>query len=276
MPPAPPSNTSTFYTYHKTSKFIFLSFSITSSPRPQPADHPGATVAAVRTHGADPKDLPRSLFMATEQQIAANRRNAQLSTGPRSVEGKAASSRNALKTGLYTRGIIVGSENPDQLAELEAAYTAEYAPATPTERALVDSLIHYEWLLRRYRWVETEVWRASLDRMSDYQRRESWAGNAFMDTPAISRIHRLRNQTQRLYHETLDKLKALQSERQPAPHPDPDPEPVPQPIEIKPAPAEIGFVPSNRTLRVSSASSAPPRFWTPPPDAPSTALARIV
>src|SRR4051794_25162988 len=123
--------------------------------------------------------------MATEKQLAANRRNAQLSTGPRSVDGKAAASRNALKTGLYCNGIIIGKEDPHKLEALEAAFTAEYAPATPTERSLVDSLIHYEWLLQRYRWLETEVWRSSLDRMTDYQRKESWTGNAFMDQPAI-------------------------------------------------------------------------------------------
>src|ERR1044072_7770624 len=127
--------------------------------------------------------------MATEKQIAANRRNAQHSTGPPPGEGKARPSRNALKTGLYCPGIIIGKETPAQLIELEAAYTAEYAPATPTERALVDSLLHYEWLLRRYRWLETEVWRSTLDRMTAYQREESWTGNAFMDQPAIARIH---------------------------------------------------------------------------------------
>ena len=168
--------------------------------------------------------------MATEKQIAANRRNAQRSTGPRSVEGKARSSRNALKTGLYCPGIIIGKESTTQLQELEAAYTAEYAPATPTERALVDSLIHYEWLLRRYRWLETEVWRSTLDRMTAHQREESWTGNAFMDQPSIARIHRLRNQTQRLYHETLDKLRELQS----------DP---PQLVENTSDSSEIGFVP---------------------------------
>jgi hypothetical protein len=38
--------------------------------------------------------------MASEQQIAANRRNAQKSTGPRSVEGKKCASRNAYRHGL--------------------------------------------------------------------------------------------------------------------------------------------------------------------------------
>jgi hypothetical protein len=36
--------------------------------------------------------------MSTLRQIEANRRNAQKSTGPTSVTGKAASSMNALKT----------------------------------------------------------------------------------------------------------------------------------------------------------------------------------
>ncbi len=67
--------------------------------------------------------------------------------------------------------------------------------------------------------------------MTDYQRRESWTGNAFMDQPAIARIHRLRNQTQRLFHETLAELRKLQAERQPVEDTTPNP--------------EIGFVPSD-------------------------------
>jgi hypothetical protein len=40
--------------------------------------------------------------MATERQIAANRRNAQKSTGPRSVSGKKRASKNAFRHGLCT------------------------------------------------------------------------------------------------------------------------------------------------------------------------------
>jgi hypothetical protein len=38
--------------------------------------------------------------VASEKQIAANRRNAQRSTGPRTAAGKSISSRNALRHGL--------------------------------------------------------------------------------------------------------------------------------------------------------------------------------
>jgi hypothetical protein len=41
--------------------------------------------------------------MATERQIAANQRNAQKSTGPRSAAGRKRSSQNALRHGLSSR-----------------------------------------------------------------------------------------------------------------------------------------------------------------------------
>ena len=40
--------------------------------------------------------------MATEAQTAANRRNAESSTGPRTKEGKSRSSRNAVTFGIYS------------------------------------------------------------------------------------------------------------------------------------------------------------------------------
>ena len=89
--------------------------------------------------------------MATLKQIEANRLNARKSTGPRTHAGKSASSRNALKTGLYAQGNIIGYEDVTALEELERQFTAEHHPVTPTERSLVDSLIHLEWMLRRYR-----------------------------------------------------------------------------------------------------------------------------
>ncbi len=39
--------------------------------------------------------------MASEAQISANRQNAEKSTGPRTDEGKAVASQNAVKHGLF-------------------------------------------------------------------------------------------------------------------------------------------------------------------------------
>ncbi|HEX4748445.1 MAG TPA: hypothetical protein VH302_02790, partial [Bryobacteraceae bacterium] len=48
--------------------------------------------------------------MATPKQIAANRRNSQKSTGPRTSEGKAVSSQNRRIHGLLGRFEVFGAE----------------------------------------------------------------------------------------------------------------------------------------------------------------------
>ena len=95
--------------------------------------------------------------MASPRQIEANRLNAQKSTGPSSAAGKARSSMNALKTGIYADGAIIRRMSR-RLQLLANQFTAEYHPVTPTERSLVDTLIQCEWMLRRFRWLESEIW----------------------------------------------------------------------------------------------------------------------
>ena len=53
--------------------------------------------------------------MASERQIAANRRNAKKSSGPRSAEGKAASRRNALRHGLAVAIRVIPAFQADVL-----------------------------------------------------------------------------------------------------------------------------------------------------------------
>ena len=45
--------------------------------------------------------------MATQAQIEANRRNAAHSTGPKTDEGKARSSQNAITHGFYAKAFVV-------------------------------------------------------------------------------------------------------------------------------------------------------------------------
>jgi len=60
--------------------------------------------------------------MATEKQIAANRANARLSTGPRTIAGKQRASRNAYRHGLCT---------PLPAGPLNAARTDTLKPFSP-------------------------------------------------------------------------------------------------------------------------------------------------
>ena len=101
--------------------------------------------------------------MATIKQIEANRLNAQHSTGPTSLEGKAAVRFNALKSGIHAQSQVIPGEDPAALTLLTVEYYDRYQPATPEVRALVDTLITAEWLQRRFRTLEAQIWRYNFE-----------------------------------------------------------------------------------------------------------------
>ncbi len=87
--------------------------------------------------------------MSTKAQIRANRRNAQKSTGPRTNEGKAAVSQNAIQHGLSARQTIINSENQADFDLYRERMFAELAPASPMEFMLAERIVTLSWRLKR-------------------------------------------------------------------------------------------------------------------------------
>ena len=87
--------------------------------------------------------------MTSPKQLEANRTNARHSSGPRSADGKARSSKNALKHGLVSREIVIWDEDSDQFEILRAGLEADFQPNSTIERELVDRLAGLLWRLRR-------------------------------------------------------------------------------------------------------------------------------
>jgi hypothetical protein len=87
--------------------------------------------------------------MATEPQILANRRNAQKSTGPRTPEGKAIVSQNAIKHGLTTAHDIISSESQAEFDLYRYQFLTELAPASPMESMLAERIVNLSWRLIR-------------------------------------------------------------------------------------------------------------------------------
>jgi hypothetical protein len=89
----------------------------------------------------------------TEKQLQANRRNARLSTGPKTPEGKNRVRWNALKHGLLARSIVVpanGSpENRTQFFYLLAQLHQQLQPVGILEEMLVEQIAVAYWRLRR-------------------------------------------------------------------------------------------------------------------------------
>jgi len=85
----------------------------------------------------------------SDARLAANRANAQHSTGPTSAEGKAKISLNAIKTGLTGRTVLLPSEDAAPYQALLLEYQKDLQPVGAEERALVQSILDCRWRLER-------------------------------------------------------------------------------------------------------------------------------
>jgi hypothetical protein len=216
--------------------------------------------------------------MPTEAQINANRRNAQKSTGPTSPEGKAISSLNALKSGIDAWSHIIPGEDPAELEALTAAFMLHFRPADPNQLALVDTLISAEWIQRRLRRIEAQLWNYQIECLdknlshADFIdasiQHNSPLGHVFQDSlDPFTRLHRRIDSTNRMYLRTLKALHELQAATaQPAEPASPPGTPLPEsssPLSIQPLTPPIGFVPTN-----PSAAGEPPHLSQPGPLTP--------
>jgi len=120
------------------------------------------------------------------------------STGPRTPEGKAISSRNALKHGLTARDVILHDEEErEDFAALQTDLTAELNPAGVLETLLLNRLLRASWDLRRIERIEVE----SADRR-----------DPAMEKLQLS-LERYKMRAERSFYRALREIQALQAER---------------------------------------------------------------
>ena len=95
--------------------------------------------------------------MATQKQIAANRQNAQKSTGPKTAEGKAVVSQNAIKHGLFAAGAVISLEDPSDYEQFRSEMLAELAPIGEVETMLAERVVGLSWRLKRSERMQNET-----------------------------------------------------------------------------------------------------------------------
>jgi hypothetical protein len=140
--------------------------------------------------------------MATPAQIAANRLNAQKSTGP-STAGITVTCFNALKSGIDAKSQVIPGEDSAELEALAENYRTQFQPISPVEVALLDTLITADWELRRLRKIQPKV----------------WSENAFLDPDSkeakrLARFYRRLDATERSYHRALKELNKYATARE--------------------------------------------------------------
>jgi hypothetical protein len=143
---------------------------------------------------------------------------------------------NALKTGIDARSHTIPGEPISQLEDLTDDYYQRFSPTTPEQRMFVDTLIDCEWLLRRFRRVEGQMWENPIFEIT--------FAKAFRDdSDHFARLQRRIDATQRNYRNALHELQRLQAEQ--AVEPEPEPEPAPAISRNQTPNPPNGFVPQS-------------------------------
>ncbi len=197
--------------------------------------------------------------MASLRQIDANRRNAQKSTGPKSPQGKAASSLNALKTGIHSETAVLPCEDRAAHDALVAAYYHRFRPTLPEERVYVDELIRCEWTLIRLRRTESELNSYIHENCFNPDPDFPLGQPAAIDPKVFSSLQWRVNSIRKARKEALTCLRDLRE------NPIPDPPPAPQAAQpIRTPPYHASEPPQNQPFPAELASFSIPAP-TPPP-----------
>jgi hypothetical protein len=95
--------------------------------------------------------------MATEKQIAANRRNAKLSSGPRTEAGKNVSRMNALRHGLTQQIEVMNPEEKEAKDKFFDEIISSLAPEGAIEIQFAHSVADGHWRLNRASSIENNI-----------------------------------------------------------------------------------------------------------------------
>ena len=166
-------------------------------------------------------------MLISDKQLAANRSNALLSTGPTTTEGKAAVHLNALRHGLRARSILLPGEKPEEYHQLCADLEADWQPQNRTEQLLLEQMAVAQWKLARLEIGERSIFAQGM--------------SAEKQMALLDRFSTQRNRLERSFSKAAHDLEhfrktrpARQDQQDPAPRPLAPAPGGPQP----PAPAE--------------------------------------
>lgn len=151
--------------------------------------------------------------MVSDKKLAANRRNAQKSTGPKTLSGKAIASMNALKHGLCARRPIITGEDEAEFVQFTADWVDELRPVGARESLCAENIILTAWQLRRVPSVRAGLFEAQIRWNS---RRMEPIHPFAMDPDAyaqLTRIDRHQAAMERSFDRSIKELEKLQAER---------------------------------------------------------------
>ena len=161
--------------------------------------------------------------MSSPARIDANRRNAQKSTGPRTPEGKARSSQNALRHGLasISHHSFLAAEDRTAFERMLAGYVRIYQPAHADEVDLLTDAVFCKWRQQRAWTTEAQMIEMAVAlNQHDLQKKlpkanvAAQVANGFIHSAEQTQpLRRYEAQLHRQYLRNLKELRDLQASR---------------------------------------------------------------
>src|SRR5262244_3631832 len=161
--------------------------------------------------------------MSTEKQIAANRLNAQKSTGPRTEEGRAAVRLNAVKHGLCAKTLVLPDEDEAEFHAILDDLQDTFKPANRAEVILVRQMALAAWRMDRANHIEGAFFHFEIK--SDADMRDQYFPDLDLygklayimqdesNGRKLSTLVRYQAHFERSYHRALSALERLQAKR---------------------------------------------------------------
>ena len=161
-------------------------------------------------------DLP-----AAGRRAAANKANAQKSTGPRTDAGKQRSRMNALRHGLTGQIVVLPTEDHAAYQRHAQRLLDHFQPADALEEQLVQSLADSSWRLNRVNAVETNLFSLGITENENHVQANHLEAEAALAMALTFRdnVHTFSNlsiyaqRIARQFERTLAQLRQIQAER---------------------------------------------------------------
>ena len=184
--------------------------------------------------------------MSSKRRRQASRANGKKSRGPKTREGKARSSQNALRHGFLSRQVVLENESDEQFKLLFDQYAGQFCPGAAAEFGFLEEMIASYWRMRRAWAIEKQ----SMDEALAEQPRQSpladlaGAWRCLASNPDTALLYRYETMMHQRFNRAFQNF--LQLKRLPVPN-EPSPKighsaplavaPLPEP-SVTPAPAE--------------------------------------
>ena len=163
----------------------------------------------------------------SEKKRLANQRNAQKSTGPKTPEGKARSSKNAILHGIFCQEVVILKEDLPLFTEMRREFIQDLRPQRLIELAQVDKIAECYWKMRRLRVSEStendlelrehlkhqgQTWEEEMARndQPDYCAPLAMSRMIERDCGSVEHYSRIEQRLQNMVHRCLKELRTLQ------------------------------------------------------------------